>query len=968
MKSADRQFVCRSRVCTPWAVPKASVIGLASLAILALSSACGSGGSQPGDEMAEPSDEMGGKGPASPEGPNSQGPSDGKPNEPASASPGAPSPSASASPRPADAPPVFAPTPAAGGSWVQASTVSRRVALPLAGQGALLMAQTLTTQLQGYDPGSLLRCDLAGQDAYDVAVDALGGVSWGYSVLPLEDQSKPIFMKGFPEPNRFAGDPTAEAGFANDSAPVEIVKPDVVAVTESAAVFFSNVHGLLLVDLTGVEPQFKCAAAVPGRVDQFFFHEGHLIAMAKSQDNQNSHLLHFSVTGTELGFVEDVDLGNVNILDSRRFNDKLVFYTDHRLAPPPAPASNPNDPQQVVQVVPVSQAQHRALRVFNFGDSLEEEMYDTLIDETSSEDQLAYEAVNEDTPVGSVVSQSRRFGYNMWASDHYFVVTEELWKTSLVGWQSRTYTVCTESHTVEVPYEYCQTDYETRPNPEYVEPDNSGGDRQCNGITLADCLRQVAKVANKTIQVAVGRTCEERVRHDWICDARENRTVEYPQMTTERSTQLYIYEYHEDGFVKLDSQVHEITTEGLDAQDDDASVTALSTSAETFDLAVPGTVQTLYFQNGYLYVISEGILQVYVMGGSSLVRTSTLQVVNESLQSTLFSSEQLILSDFGWRAGDHSTLRVVNLSNPAFPTVEAASHELPGGHRSIIASEHGIFTIGAVNQFEGQTINALKLGLFTDPYVEETAYLILATDLNGAWLGQEEAQHFNGAAQRLLLPYWGRDEANHTVQRIGVSRIEAASIESEGAVVVPEAPTRVRPILGDVESYLSFATNSIEWLTPAGGEWQASPVLEYYVPTAVYRLTDEDDYVEIQRLGDRCKLYFAHAGNINQRADGFYSELFDCYGYPRAFDDQLLFGETAIEFGDQGSVRYLTADEITETQSAIASRDICLLSLELVPDAYAVDYYDLPDEADVTCMTQQEYQVAYQELISSQQQ
>ncbi len=839
-------------------------------------------------------------------------------------------------------------------AFLQANTVSQRVGLPLSARHQVLNAQALANQLEGYDPGSLLRCELAGRGAFEAAIDQLGGVSWGYGVGKLEDQSRPRLMAGFQEPIF-----DAVPGATNDAAgggEVEIVLPDIVAVTESAALFHSDAHGILLVDVTQEVPSFVCANQLPGQVDQFFFHRGHLVAMTRGYTDRHSYLIHFEVDGLELRFVEAVDLGEVNILDSRRFNEKLVFYTDLRLPEPGVSPSgaipNGGAAADIAPGYPYQpQALHRALRVFTLGDTLEEELHDTLIDDTLAEDQLVYDAVTPETQIGAVVSESRRFGHNMWASDHYFVVTEEIRKTILQGRQTRTYSVCTASHTVEVPYQHCWTEYEERPNPDYEPPDNSGGDRSCQGQTLSDCLRDVARVANETIMVAVGRQCETRVRHNWICDARETRSYEYPVFEYDHDTQLFIYEYNEDGFVRLDSQVHEIENEGLESQSEDANVAVLTTSTETYDLAVPGAVQTLYFQNGYLYVISEGILQVYTMGGSSMVRTATLPVVNETLQSSLFSDDKLFLSDFGWAGGDHSTLKVVNLDNPAFPTAEASTHELPGGHRSIIASDFGIFTVGSVNQFEGQTINALKLGLFSDPYVEETAYSILATDLNGAWLGDERSQLFDGAAQRFLLPYYGRDDANHLVQRVGISQLTDDAIVSEGAVVLPEAAQRVRG-LPSGDEYLSFSTNTVYNLVPDGSEWAAEPVLEYFQPFAVYRLNEDDDYVEVQRLGDRCRLYFSNAADINQRDRDTTTDEFSCFGYGlTAYDDQLLFAEVGIEFdAEEYSYRMLSEEELAETRAAIAERTICLLSLDFVPNPYAIDYANLPEQVEVVCV------------------
>lgn len=850
--------------------------------------------------------------------------------------------------------------------WLRHNTLSLRSALPLPYQGQVLNAERLATQLAGYDPGSLLRCAVTDDADYRGAIDRLGGVTWGYGVGLLEDLSKPRLRAGYERP--VATDAPSAAGAGGS---VEIEKPDVVAVTEAAALYYSKVHGLLMVSLEDDIPTFKCATQLPGSVDQFFFHDGHLVAMTKSHAGNESALLHFDVTGSEVAFVESVSLGNTDILDSRRFNDKLVFYTDMKLEEvlPPVPEGGAAPPSGGgIGIAPggyLARTKDRALHVYRLGETLEQEMRDTLIDTSVSDDQL-FETVTPGTPAGTLVNESHWYGDHIWASDHYFVVTEHITKTLVDHWQTDVYSVCTQSHTVEVPYQYCWTEYETRPNPDYVEPDNSGGDRSCQGTTLSDCLVQVARVANKTIQVPVGHECEERIDYRWSCDAYEQRTAEYPVYTYDESTRLYIYEYTDAGFVQVDSQVHEIDSNGLEDQPADAQIDAVTTSTETFDLAVPGAVQTLYFQDGYLYVISQGVLQVYAMGGGSIVRTATLPVVNDTLQSSLFTDDQLFLSDFGYSGGgaDHSTLRVVDLGNPAFPKVEGSTHELPGGHRTIIASNFGIFTVGSVQQFMGQAVNALKLGLFSNPYANETAYLILGTDLSGAYLGTAESEHFDGREQRLVLPYSGQTETSMQQFRVGLSHIEPELIVSEGAVVVPERVERVRRLLKEDASYLTFAANSIEWLTPSEQEWQSTPVLEYLLPTNVYRLTEDNDYVELQRLGERCRLYFANATDINQRENGAYSEDFTCTGWPVAFANRLILTTGSVEFADDHTIQLLSDEEVTATRELIAQRSFCLLSEELVDNAY-VDPNDLPNQAVVKCMSQEEYWRRSNELAIS---
>ena len=855
--------------------------------------------------------------------------------------------------------------------FFETATVARRVSLPLPAQGTMLAASTLAEQLGGYDPASLLRCALPEPAAFDAAVDALGGVPWGHRVDALEDQSKPSVRATFeqyaPAP-AFAG-PT--------ETPVEIVKPDIVAVSDRAALFYSRVHGLLLVDLGNGAPTFQCALSLPGEVDQFFYHDGQLVVMSRSSRDGNSYLLHFRVNGTQLEFREAVNLGPVQIFDSRRFNDKLVFYTDLKLGAPDTAANGAPGNGLAPPGLGAEPVSHRALWVYRLGDTLERESYDTLIDTTPSE-ALAGE-LSRDLPIDSLVSDSRRFGHDMYASDHYFVVTEETTKTYLAGWGSSSYDVCTQSHTRDRTYEQCWTEYEPRPNPDYVPPDNSGGDRGCQGVTLSDCLVAVAKVANETIQVPVGQRCEPRTYTEVVCDARETRTVDYPELRYERSTALAIHEYTDAGFIRLDPSVREITTPGLAQTDPGAVVPTLTASAQAFDLSVPGAVQTLHFQNGMLYVISEGVLQVYAMGGHSLVRTATLSVVDDALQSTLFGGERLYLSDFRSSGfSDVSTLRVVNLANPAFPSVEASTHQLPGGHRSIIASAHGIFTIGAVSTFNGENVNRIKLGLFSDPFVDERAYLILGADFSWAALAEEDAQLFDAAAQRALVPYSGQDQQGHLVFRLGASRIEAEQLVSEGAVVLPEAAQRVRAGVGATPSYLSFAPNSIEWLTPSEGEWLSAPVLEYFEPTAVYRLNDADDYVEVQTLGNRCRLHFANASDINLRSPERHSEPFDCFGLASgAYGNKLLFPGAVVEFDAAArSLRVLDAEESAEVRRLVTERRICVLDPTRVTtianwgESAPLDYQSLltaernGDPPAVECMTPTEYQERLDALLN----
>ena len=67
--------------------------------------------------------------------------------------------------------------------------------------------------------------------------------------------------------------------------------------------------------------------------------------------------------------------------------------------------------------------------------------------------------------------------------------------------------------------------------------------------------------------------------------------------------------------------------------------------------------------------------------------------------------------------------------------------------------------------------------------------------------------------------------------------------------------------------------------------------------------------------------------------------------------DQLLFAEVGIEFdAEEYSYRMLSEEELAETRAAIAERTICLLSLDFVPNPYAIDYANLPEQVEVVCV------------------
>ena len=129
------------------------------------------------------------------------------------------------------------------------------------------------------------------------------------------------------------------------------------------------------------------------------------------------------------------------------------------------------------------------------------------------------------------------------------------------------------------------------------------------------------------------------------------------------------------------------------------------------------------------------------------------------------------------------------------------------------------------------------------------------------------------------------------------------------------------------------------------------------------RLDEDDNYVEVQGLGTRCKLMLANASAINQRDNATYSETFECGSAQsvQAYDHTLLFGATAVEFDDKAKLRKLSAGEQALVQQSIANRQTCLLTTEAV-DNPVIDYTGNYAQDDFTCVSPPELQMLQQNL------
>jgi hypothetical protein len=267
-------------------------------------------------------------------------------------------------------------------------------------------------------------------------------------------------------------------------------------------------------------------------------------------------------------------------------------------------------------------------------------------------------------------------------------------------------------------------------------------------------------------------------------------------------------------------------------------------------------------------------------------------------------------------------------------------------------------TIGAVQSFQPDIRNVLKLGLFTDPFASEKAYLIVGTDLSAAFLSDPKAHFFDASENRLFLPYTGPERGDTGTQRarIGISHLLSDEIISEGALAMVEPVQRVRPRPAAAGELLSFGQNSVSWLKSEDDTWSARPVVAYYTPFALYRRNDRDDYVELARLGARCQLRLVNVSALNTRTAPSEDAAFACgNGGVTAYGNNLLFtGDKGVRFDAEGKVSVLDASEVADLSMKASQRTVCLFSE--TPTNQPIDYAKLPPTDSLKCYSPSAYQ------------
>jgi hypothetical protein len=688
--------------------------------------------------------------------------------------------------------------------------------------GTYLETEDFWGEVEANDPMYGRRCPTANDATLNEVGDLLGGIRWGHTVRQLIDEGQPrLFSSKFPDE-----EPTwmYEDAAPHDSGDdVTIERPDLVGYRDGYAVFLSNRHGLLVVDLTGAAPQVSCALQLPGEPLNFFARGNAFVVnvnAAGAARNSGSALLHFQFDADAFELIDAPFFPDESILDARSFKDNggqaLAIY-----------AQVYDDVEEVNEICneygcgdPSVYAGRQAtgavrLNVLSWGGNL----VAAFTDEFQNDDMGALEdtVVDPGNPPGpgQHVYSYQNFYNFLSASDRYLVIPQfgtDRFVDRIVHYTHRR---CVDWNPQWRERTSCHANYERQPNPDYVPPAPSG-DYDCDGQSLADCIQQAAPRVSRYIYVRVGETC-----HDyWVgrCEGYETYHGSYPKYRDEKKTRFLVYRFANGAFSRLDETLFDLdpaATEGT------ASV---SFAPEPFILdGHINRADHIQFQNGYLYILASGELHTFRLEGNSVIRTGRIRPMaswssdwRAEVALIKYSGDRAMISQMSSSWGS-SNIISLTLDAPFRPAVNH-SFTMPGDNTQILVSDFGYLAPGRVSIPIGgnYTRNLQKLTLHAQEDASELDNLLLGTEFNS--LGStylpndDQVLRLDGASQRLFVPFHGNHHVTHAPSfLLSISQIAAGDLISMGTLEMSEPI--VRTVGLGTDEALAFGNG---WGSPEG--------------------------------------------------------------------------------------------------------------------------------------------------------
>jgi hypothetical protein len=784
-----------------------------------------------------------------------------------------------------------------------AYTVSYRNKVRLPSSGKEMQANEFAAQLKARDPIAPIRCPGEESPAYQDITQFLGGISWSHPVSIIKDSAYPPLYDEKDLPQMYAR--AGGAATANDAAPAAaptIERPDLVGVKNGVGVFLSTLHGLVAIDASGAAPALSCAMKLPGQPKNFLFHGDELVVIVNgsgnANGNQTSALLRYSVAGAKFHFVDAVKLEDQTITDARLFDSTIVAYTDW---------SDKNG-QLGTKVV-----------VVQWDDALGVDWQDSLLNDRQKQDPLEGKDPNHQYKAGELVDEQKTFASFVTASDRYFVVPRSVRKTTFTQYATYSYQVCTNYNPQWSQITECNVNYEQRPNPDYKAPDPVSGNYSCNGKKLEDCITAAAPVVSQYIYVPVGQTCTPV----WIgrCETYETRSTTYPQFEYSQATELTIYRFENGTFTKLDSTLAKMT----------AATDALK--FETDPLVLDGSISNrnqLQFQNGHLYFFGDNSLQTMAVAGNSLSYLNKLAIASntDNNPSIAFASDRAMISSTQY--SPQSSVTMLDLTSPSVPTV-LTSFGMPGQSTQLMLATGGILGPGTVQlPTGGGTSRSIeKLTLFSRDNGTELDNLLLGTDYDAFatsfFSGSDDQRiRLSDDGLRVFVPYAGRKQntaTEPTAYRLGIARIDTGKLVSERSFAVNDDIIRTAAI--DDTHSLVFGNSSSYTIDRTTGDWQLSTLSEFFVPFATYRLNDKDIYVQIARVGTKCRISTMAGDAAVFGTSTLATTDVSCFEgeQPIGFQHDIIFQNTnvGVTISDDGkTIAPLAGDAITTILATVS--------------------------------------------------
>jgi hypothetical protein len=862
-------------------------------------------------------------------------------------------------------------------SNLAAYTLSYRSQVRVPSASAVLSYSEFAAQVSRLDPLAAKRCPVSHDAQFQVAVDALGGINWTHPVEILKDRSQPPLYQGHIPPMR--ADPTTNAaGAGGDEAAPTIERPDLVGYQESTAIFLSQRHGLLAVQTDGAKPVLTCALKLPGRPKYFFYHGDELVLLVNGMSSSEAALLRFRISAAGFDFLDAVMLDNQQIQDARLFDSTLVIYATLYAPPPPATDPNPDGGSSVAPVTTTTAGAATGVKVtvVKWGTQLGLAWQEELLNDHTRSDPLDGQdlttAVQQLVPE-QVVATYKSYKPFISASDRYFVVSRDIRKTVFTGTQSRSYSYCTAYHPgPDRSVTYCYPKYERRDNPDYVDPQSTGGDYPCNGKSLLDCIQEAAPKVSKYIYVRVGDTCNTYTYHDYICDSRETRTVSYPTYRTDTATQFVVWRYTDGDFIKLDEQLFEMASPGT------TTGTVPSLTFTGAPLEVSGSIDhkgDLQFQHGHFYVLTNQgqVLHTLLIAGNSIAELGVQNTPRQGgkysysgSHSTLFSDSRMMVSRAYYDStapqgiSNWSDVIMMDLSAASFPT-QLNHFGMPGSSDQLILASAGILGPGTVSfTSSGVARNLQKITLFNQDNAGEVDNVLLGTEFNAnfdrTWLGTSDDQRIrlDWGSQRLFLPYSGYLHApdaifNPAAHRLNVTAVGVGTgLSSEVTFDLIEDIIRTVSIASSPTAgrALAFGDSSIYALSQDVQGWSLDVLEEYATPIAVYRINDTGDvHARIDRIGARCQIStFGGSLNAFSPTPLATGPVIACpeSGSPIAVALDIVFSGSSTGWHlslDGLSITALTPDQVKEALTHVRNDIYCALD-GTRDDATPVPYLD----------------------------